>query len=434
MTEHLLTDDIKNYLSREMSSVELSKADEHLAKCDACFTRLTEFRDTVQSFDIDALRFSAEESEHLSYERLEAYVDQKANEIDREIADVHLQVCRDCSFQLDGLLQMRKLVEADSEKREAARQASAKSIFGGIREFLSGNHSLKYGFAALAVLLVVSFFGIFIATRRTATNEIAATASPTVNAPQNVQSANVISITDTPANADSQTNTNVNANVKREVNTNTSLAKPPTEISAPENVSPKNEPEIAHVISAQRLNLPAELKTLNSQTGRLMGGEAEGIPFAVSDPVGKIVQTNRPQFQWRELAGAEGYVVNVYDTDFNLVATSPQISATSWQVGKPLARGKTYLWQVTAIKNGEEIKSPVRPAPDARFKVLDANKAAEIARLNRQYKNEHLFLGIMYANAGLLDEAEREFRRELAVNPNSKQARKFLQNVRAGRK
>jgi hypothetical protein len=39
-------------------------------------------------------------------------------------------------------------------------------------------------------------------------------------------------------------------------------------------------------------------------------------------------------------------------------------------------------------------------------------------------------LGILYANAGLLDEAAREFQKELAKNPNSKAARKFLQDIR----
>ncbi len=345
MSEHLLADNIKSYLNREMSSSELLEADGHLAECDLCFRQLTEFRNDEQSFDFDALRFSPEESEHLSYERLEAYVDEKADDIEREIADVHLHVCRDCSLQLDSLLQMRKLIETHSEKRLSARQAGAKSILGGLREFLSGNYSLNYGFTALATLLIVSFFGIFVVLRRDVPNEIAATASPTVNSPQNIQRANVVSAPDIPPNVDTQTNSNVNANVKENVNTNTDSAKPQTETAAPGNASPKYEPEIARVTAAQRLNLPPELKSLNSQTGRLMGGETEGIPFAVSDPTGKIVQTIRPQFRWGELAGAEGYVVNIYDDNFNPVAASPQISATSWQIGKSLARGKTYLWQ-----------------------------------------------------------------------------------------
>jgi len=161
-----------------------------------------------------------------------------------------------------------------------------------------------------------------------------------------------------------------------------------------------------------------------------MGGGSDAVPFALEAPLGKIIQTARPQFRWRALEGATGYVVNVYDANFNRVAGSPQITNTSWRIDRPLAGNKIYIWQVTALKDGQEIKSPVRPAPDAKFKVIDAAKANELARLSREYKNEPLFLGILYANAGLVDEAEREFQKEIAKNPNSKPARKFLQDVR----
>ncbi|MCY7376667.1 MAG: hypothetical protein LH472_11965 [Pyrinomonadaceae bacterium] len=431
MSEHLLADNIENYLSREMNASDLLKADEHLAQCDLCFARLGEFRRGEKSLNLDFLQFSPEESEHLSYERLEAYVDEKTDGVEREIADVHLQVCADCNLQLDGLLQMRRLIETDAEKQSILRQPRAKSVFGGIREFLSGNYSLKYGFGTLAaVLLIASLFGIFVLRRSDAPNEIAATSAPGVKPQQNVQSANIASAPDV------QTNTEVsaNANVRKQINAEINGVNRQTEDAVPKNLSPKPEAEVARVVASERLNFPPELKTLNNQVGKLMGGETEGIPFALTNPIGKIVQTNRPQFRWRELAGAINYVVSVYDTDFNRVATSPQISGTNWQIGEPLARGKTYVWQVTAIKNGEEIKSPARPAPDARFKILDRKRADELARLSRQYKNEHLFLGIAYANEGLLDEAEREFQKETEKNPKSKTAQKFLREVREKRK
>lgn len=164
-----------------------------------------------------------------------------------------------------------------------------------------------------------------------------------------------------------------------------------------------------------------------------MSGGTDAVPFALETPLGKIIQTDRPQFRWRALEGATGYIVNIYDTNFNRVAGSSQIVTTNWQVDRPLARNRIYIWQVTAVKDGQEIKSPVRPAPDAKFKVIDAVKANELARLSREYKDEHLALGILYANAGLLTEAAHEFQKELAKNPNSTVARKFLRDVRARR-
>jgi tetratricopeptide (TPR) repeat protein len=162
----------------------------------------------------------------------------------------------------------------------------------------------------------------------------------------------------------------------------------------------------------------------------LMSGGNESVPFALVGPIGKVVQSDRPLFQWRKLEGSEGYVVSVYDNDFNRIAVSPTISATAWRPDRPLPRGRTYIWQITAIKDGGEVKSPVRPAPDARFKVLDYRQANDLSRVAGQFRKEYLLLGILYAKAGLFAEAEREFRRALAVDPNSKSARKFLNDVR----
>jgi hypothetical protein len=88
---------------------------------------------------------------------------------------------------------------------------------------------------------------------------------------------------------------------------------------------------------------------------------------------------------------------------------------------------------VTATRNGEEIKSPVRPAPEAKFKVADQTSFNEIERVRRVGGNSHLLLGITYANAGLIDEAEREFQILLKNNPNSDVAKKLLSKVRSAR-
>jgi hypothetical protein len=153
----------------------------------------------------------------------------------------------------------------------------------------------------------------------------------------------------------------------------------------------------------------------------------------LSNPIGNIIQSDRPTFRWRTLKDAESYVVEVYDANFNKVASSQPTQKTEWTSNAPLKRGAIYQWQVTAIKDGQEIKSPVRPAPEAKFKVLDAARADEIEQAKRKYKNSHLLLGILYANAGLLQEAENEFQVLLKQNPKSEAARKLLQKVRQRR-
>lgn len=414
MTEHLKTDEIESYLKRKMKPAELLRADDHLAQCAACFQKMKDSEIAKSAADFDFLPDFSEESEHLSYEDLEHYADEKADDPQREIADVHLRVCEDCRTELNGLIEMRRLIEADLQKQALPETAVEKSIFAPFGDFFSRRLFLKFGFAAIALLIL--FSAIFLFSKRSSNPSEIAVVSPS---PTNVNLPDVLP-ENPPANVEINAPQNDNANLQNQ---------PPTEERTNE-FPPAYQAEIERVLAANRLNLPAELNQLKGQTGKLMSGGNESVPFALETPLGKIIQTARPQFRWRALAGADGYIVNVYDANFNRVAGSQQIKNTSWQIDRPLARNRIYIWQVTALKDGQEIKSPVRPAPDARFKVVDGGKLNELTRLSREYKNEYLALGILYADAGLLDEARREFQKELAKNPNSKQARKFLQEIR----
>jgi hypothetical protein len=144
--------------------------------------------------------------------------------------------------------------------------------------------------------------------------------------------------------------------------------------------------------------------------------------------------TTRPTFRWSRLEGTSAYVVEVYDDKFNLVVASPQLTNNSWSVPRSVARGKVYSWQVKAIKEGQEITSPRPPAPQAKFRILDQAKANELMKARRAYPSSHLALGLLYAEAGLLDEAERELRLLQRANPGSEIARSLLSQIQALRR
>jgi len=105
------------------------------------------------------------------------------------------------------------------------------------------------------------------------------------------------------------------------------------------------------------------------------------------------------------------------------------VEGTAWTVTPPLARGQSYSWQVKAIKDGQQFQAPKPPAPQARFRVLGGQQADEIVRARRSYGSSHLVLGLMYARAGLLDEAARELRALQSANPNSDVARRLLASI-----
>jgi hypothetical protein len=160
------------------------------------------------------------------------------------------------------------------------------------------------------------------------------------------------------------------------------------------------------------------------------GAEVGRVEFSVIEPVGSVTLSARPTFRWSQLNGATGYVVEVYDERFGLATTSPQITDHSWTAPKPLKRGGIYYWQVKAVKDGRELKAPRAPAPQAKFRILDAARANELAQARRAYSSWRLILGLLYAQSGLLDEAEREFRALQENNPNSEQVQRLLKQVR----
>jgi hypothetical protein len=89
---------------------------------------------------------------------------------------------------------------------------------------------------------------------------------------------------------------------------------------------------------------------------------------------------------------------------------------------------------VEAHTSGEPVTAPAPSDPEARLMVLDPALAAELARLERQQPRSHLLLGVAYSKAGLLEDAEREFRALEAANPGSPVAKQLLQRVHAMRK
>ena len=165
-----------------------------------------------------------------------------------------------------------------------------------------------------------------------------------------------------------------------------------------------------------------------------MGSNNQAQEFSVIEPGGNVLLNDRPVFRWSKLEGVTGYVVEIYDEQFKLVSSSPEVTSVSWTTTQALPRGRVYSWQVKAIKDGQEITTPRPPAPQAKFRVLDQAKANELARAKRAYGSSHLTLGLLYAEAGLLKEAETELRLLRRANPDSEIVRNLQRQIQAMRR
>ena len=176
------------------------------------------------------------------------------------------------------------------------------------------------------------------------------------------------------------------------------------------------------------------IASLQSPAGLMLGAPGQPQGAVLLSPMGIVVRSRRPTFQWQrgEEAGLP-VSIGVYDHEFNLVAGSAKVLRSKWECSTSLRRGEVYRWQITLRHGGRELIVPSPPSPEARFQVLSEPALAEIERVERSHANSHLMVGAAYVNAGLLDDAEREFRAFADANPSSSQAGQLLASLREAR-
>jgi hypothetical protein len=196
----------------------------------------------------------------------------------------------------------------------------------------------------------------------------------------------------------------------------------------PTDVSQPNVEAIHQALKEGRIFFAPVPRELQRQSEQRMGAK-DSAGLTLVSPVQRIVLSATPTFRWNALKEATSYTVSVYDEQGNLVTSNDSLNATIWKLpkGKRLARGQVYSWEVTAIKDSEEITSK------ANFKVLEKSKTNEIMTARKQYPRFHLLLGIVYARVGLIHEAEAEFREVFRANPKSDIAQRIMQSIEGRR-
>lgn len=445
MVEHLTQSQFEGYRRRQLGAAELLSVCDHLGACESCRRRIETAADGDGAFF--ALRsglFGAEADasprSHLTAEEAADYVDGTLPAETLQTFKDHLSSCEHCAFAVEDLRAFRDEVAPSLEQEYQPAAVSSSTpvptptvrrrrwTFASLPSLFRLSPLPAFG-AALAVVLLAVFGWLMWRSARQAEprQEVVVTPStqptPVVVAPTPAQPEP--SPTQAPAEpAVAQLNdAGGQLTLDREGRLTGADAMPPA-----------YREMLKETLNGRRIERSSQLKGLARPGSSLMGSETEGGDFSVLDPVGNVQLGDRPTFRWSALEGATGYVVEVYDDAFNLVASSPQLNARSWAAPQTLPRGKVYSWQVKALKDGEEIKSPRPPAPQAKFRVLDRAKADEIARARRAYPSSHLTLGLLYADAGLLNEAEQELRLLQRANPDSELARSLLRQVQALRR
>lgn len=465
MVAHLSPKQVEDYCRQQLRVAELLSVSEHLGGCEACRRLIESAADAGVTYS--ALRsgiFDAAAQApapharraHLTSEQTALYVDHElSGEGLRAVAE-HLTVCEPCALAVDDLRAFREEVAptlAHEYRPEpvappaAVRPPAAgwwRRSLASLAAPFGASPMPAFGAAFAALLLAAGAWVIWRATREgrprqevvvVAPSPAATPAQTPAHATASPPPASEPAPAPEPAPEVAPSPTAPAAEVAR-VNDGGGLLTLDREgnLSGAEHLPPAYQSLLKKALAGGRVERPSTLKGLARPPSELMGGGGQEGGFSVVEPAGSVLLTDRPTFRWTPLEGATAYVVELYDGDFNLVAASPPLDGRSWAPPQPLARGRVYAWQVKATKDGQEVTSPRPPAPQARFRVLDRAKANELAKARRAYPSSHLTLGLLYAEAGLLDEAERELRLLQKANPGSQLARRLLGQVRALRR
>ena len=141
---------------------------------------------------------------------------------------------------------------------------------------------------------------------------------------------------------------------------------------------------------------------------------------ALIQPINTAVRSDRPTFRWKAPQDMpDGYFVSILDADARMVAQSDSVKQTEWTATEALARGQVYFWRVTFVRDGHSQQAPRPDQPLPAFRVLEAETLARVQAAESNVPGSHLALAVVYGEAGLLDDAERELEALQAANSGS---------------
>ena len=406
--EHLTQKQIEDYAQNRLPAAELLAASDHLEACEACRARVE------AGVNLDAAFFAVRDEAfaengnagaHLTNEQAAEYVDKNLSGDELQFVSDHVSSCEQCAFAVADLRAFRNEIALSLDRDYGPAQVTPVARESAWQRFTTRIRASlvpAFGMAALAILFLG--FIAWIAWRKPQEENQEVVVAPSPSVEPSASAVPSVEVQPEPAPVVAQLN------------------------DGP--VPPAYQELVNKALTSQRIERSSQLHGLTRPPSTLMGGNEPGREFSVLAPAGVVLMSDRPAFRWSKFEGASGYVVEVYDDQFKLVMSSPEVTSVSWTATQSLPRGKVYSWQVKAVKDGQEVTVPRPPAPQAKFRVIDQGKMNEIANAKRVYGSSHLTLGLLYAQAGLLNEAEHEFRLLQKANPQSEIVRKLLRQVR----
>ncbi len=423
MFNHIPDEQMEAFCARALKVSEMAEAAEHIAACSRCQWRFQETLKRERGDKPTSVSLSLADwfrHEHLYYDQLESFAENRLGAEDAAIVNLHLETCAVCREDVRSFLEFKEVTENELPQRRAPEPRSPAPKKLPSESSPSANR-WKPAYAVVALLIIGSaILAATLFSRQGATGQQSRTSEP----PQTVSTGS----------------------------TSVSAAPSPSESVTP-NPTDSGEGVIASLVDGERIirfneaGVVSGLETFPEQirqdiTEALLTGEPErsvdlsellsgaesGSAAGLQYPRRVVITEDRPTFRWAPIAGASGYQVRVIAPNGNQVANSGQLPSdiTQWKSSARLRRGIVYSWGVNASVDGEEVAARVN------FKLLGGEKLGELAMLKDQYQS-HLALGLFYIREGVLVEARREMELLVRDNPNSPVAAKLLRQSQSWR-
>ena len=439
MTEHLTKSQTERFCARALPEADLTSMGQHLAECNQCHRQFTERLGSQTSEDF-GFTLSPEHwfrHDHLDFEQLVSLADKTLNQSERELIDIHLRACEACREDVRSFIAFREKTdrELDISYASIRRQPDATST-PGVPWWPRLASRPTYAMAVIALVVILTAIVAILVKRRTEPLEakrtepnqigVVPTPIPTVSVAASNSSPSPESVgTPTPIDDSSLVATLRDGN--REITLDRG-----GHVSGLDDVAEVTRREIADALLAEKIERPTVLNDIAGQSSALRG-PTSAKTFRLLSPGRSVIVDDRPTFKWEKLAGASSYRVYVGDSLGREIAQSQELTSEQmmWRVPKPLDRNQVYSWNVVATIDGNEVASPGPSSPEMKFRVLSLGEFQKIEQLKKT--RSHLSLGVAYAKAGLVSEAEKEFQTLVQLNPESQLARKLLRSVRAMR-
>ena len=434
MTQHLSTLEVKKFAVSALSEDEGAAAAVHCAECQSCNQRFVE--ELKQQRGGAPFTFTLEPEfwfrhDHVDFDLLVGLADKTLDEETEEIINIHLTTCETCREDVRSFLAYRDTTARELDISYDRPEFQATHGIGAAPWWQRLQSRPVYAVAAIVLMAIAILIGVVALNRSSGRLDVSKQdqATPRDDQIPGVPPSPAPDVISHPPAIDDSARLATLKDGSGEVTINKN-----GHVTGLDEASENTRQYVARAALSERIEPPIVLTHLSGEQSGLRGNDNGGQEFRLLYPVRRVVTEDRPIFRWESLPGVSSYQVYVLDANGKQIVQSEELAPTQkrWKAATPLRRGQVFTWLVTALVDGKKIVSASAADPEVKFAVLSTVDAQELSRLKKL--GSHLALGVFYARAGLLDEAEHEFQRLIKFNPDSELPKKLIQSVRSTRK